>query len=596
MADNFAQTVKQQTDIVRIVGDYVKLRKSGANWSALCPFHKEKSGSFYLYPTTASYYCFGCHEHGDVFTFVMKMDSVSFPEAVRSVATKMGIPLPQREFSSPQEAREAGLRKQLLEIHEAATQYFQQSLHSPEAARAREYMTARGITPETIKTFRLGYAPESFNDMRDRLGKFFSEEVMLASGLFSSKERDDGTTGPLYARFRKRITFPICNEQGKPIAFTARLLDAVDDKSGPKYLNSPETALYTKGQVLFNLDKAKSGIKELGFALLVEGQMDCISVYMGGIQNVIATSGTAFTEHQVRMLGRFTKNVVLNFDPDSAGMNAAEKTVSQLVEEDFAVRVVSLPGGLDPDRFVQEHGVTEYTAAVRNAMRYSDYLIERAQALAATRTPEAKVKALNFLLPHIRRIPSAIVRNEFATNAAQKLGIESSLVLQELKQAAQQRLESVRAPQPRAVTEVERILLSALVLPEADSARMLAAGTLTAHPEWISELPTAAAIEVLANAPAPDNPFDAAPDPTSRALLAAALHVSSELPEATTERESLADRVRGALETLQERYRERRGRELRAAMSEAQRRGDEPMLHRLMQEKIALDRERRQAT
>ncbi len=258
MADNFAQTVKQQADIVRIVGDYVKLRKSGANWSALCPFHKEKSGSFYLYPTTASYYCFGCHEHGDVFTFVMKMDNVSFPEAVRSVATKMGISLPQREFSSPQEARDAGLRKQLLEIHEAATQYFQQNLQSPEAARAREYMTRRGITPETIKTFRLGYAPESFNDMRDRLGKFFSEEVMRASGLFSSKERDDGSSGPLYARFRKRITFPICNEQGKPIAFTARLLDAVDDKSGPKYLNSPETALYTKGQVLFNLDKAKA--------------------------------------------------------------------------------------------------------------------------------------------------------------------------------------------------------------------------------------------------------------------------------------------------------------------------------------------------
>jgi DNA primase len=295
------------------------------------------------------------------------------------------------------------------------------------------------------------------------------------------------------------------------------------------------------------------------------------------------------------MLGRFTKNAVLNFDPDSAGMNAAEKTVSQLVEEDFAVRVVILPGGLDPDRFVQEHGVSEYTVAVRNATRYSDYLIERAQALAAARTPEAKVKALNFLLPHIRRIPSAIVRNEFATNAAQKLGIESSLVLQELKQAAQQRLESVRAPQPRAVTEVERILLSALVLPEADSARMLAAETLAANPEWYSELPTAAVIEVLANAPAPDNPFDAAPDPPSRALLAAALHASSEIPATADERQGLADRVQGALQTLQERYRERRSRELRAAMSEAQRRGDEPMLNRLMQEKIALDRERRQA-
>jgi DNA primase len=597
MADSFSQTVKQQTDIVRIVGEYLKLRKSGANWSALCPFHKEKSGSFYLYPTTSSYYCFGCHEHGDIFTFVMKMDNLSFPEAVRAVAAKMGIPLPAREFSSPHEAREAGMRKQLLEIHEAATQYFQQNLNSPEAARAREYMTSRGITPETIKTFRLGYAPESFNDMRDRLAKFFPDEVLRASGLFTSKERDDGAgatkAGPLYARFRRRLIFPVANEQGKPIAFTARLLDAADEKSGPKYLNSPETALYTKGQVLFNLDKAKAGIKELGFALLVEGQMDCISVYMGGVHNVIATSGTAFTEHQVRMLARFTKNIVLNFDPDKAGMNAAEKTISQLVEEDFAVRVVLLPGGLDPDRFVQEHGINEYTAAVRNATRYADYLIERAQALATARTPEAKVKALNFLLPHIRRIPSAIVRNEFATNAAQKLGIESSLVLQELKQAAQQRLESVRAAQPRAVTEVERILLSALVLPEADSARALAADTLAPHPEWFADLPTASLIEILVNAPPPDNPLAAAPDESSRALLASALHASSEIPE--REQQNLRDRVRGALETLQEHYRDRRARELRAAMSEAQRRGDEAMLQRLMQEKLTLDRERRQS-
>ncbi|HTV07913.1 MAG TPA: DNA primase [Candidatus Aquilonibacter sp.] len=595
MADNFAQSVKQQTDIVRLIGEYVKLRKSGANWSALCPFHKEKSGSFYVYSATQHYYCYGCHEHGDVFSFVQKMDNLSFPEAVRAVATKMGIPLPAREFSSPQEAREAGLRKQLLEIHEAATQYFGQNLHSPEAARAREYMSSRGITPETIKTFRLGYAPDNFNDMRERLSKFFSEEVMRGSGLFSSKERDDGSSGPLYARFRKRIMFPICNEQGKPIAFTARLLDAVDEKSGPKYLNSPETALYTKGQVLFNLDKAKAGIKSKDAALLVEGQMDCISLYMAGIDNVVATSGTAFTEHQVRMLGRFTKKVWLSFDPDNAGMNAAEKTLSLLIEEGFEVRVVTLEGGLDPDRFVRERGIHAYAEAVREASRYVDFLVERARNQFPQRTPEAKVKALNFLLPHIRRVPNAIMRREFAENTAQKLGIESSLVLQELKQAAQQRLESVRAPQPRAVTEVERVLIAALILPDADSARALAAENLGQHVEWFSDLPTAPVIEVLVNAPAPDNPLDAAPDESSRALMAAALHASSELPESSDGRRALADQVRGALETLHERYRERRSRELRTAMGEAQRRGDESTLQRLMQEKIALDRERRQA-
>jgi DNA primase len=590
LADSLAQTVKQQTDIVRIVGEYLKLRKSGANWSALCPFHKEKSGSFYLYPGTASYYCFGCHEHGDVFTFVMKMETLTFPEAVRAVAGKMGIPLPAREFHSPQEAREAGLRKQLLDIHEVATQFFEQSLKSPEAARAREYLSGRGVTAETIAKFRIGYAPESFNEMRERLGKQFSDEVLRASGLFSSKEQADGSDGQMYARFRKRITFPIANEQGKTIAFTARALDSaeVDPKAGAKYINSPETVLYTKGQVLFNLDKAKAAIRELDFALLVEGQMDCISVFMGGIANVLATSGTAFTEHQVRLLARFTKRVVLNFDPDQAGANAAEKTIALLVEEGFEVRVVTLPGGLDPDRFVKERGIAEYSAAVRGATRYADYLIERARTLFPARTPEAKVKALNFLLPHIRRIPNAIARNDFAENAAQKLGIESSLMRQELKQAAQQRLESVRAASPHAVTEVERILLCALVLPEADSARSLAAAELGAHPDWFAELPSAAVIEVLVNEPAPDNPFDAAPDEASRTLLARALQAPAEEAQ-----ESSAATVQSALDSLHDKYLDRQQRELRAQMDEAQRRGDEAALLRLAQEKLRLDRERK---
>jgi DNA primase len=593
MADNFAQTVKEQTDVVRIVGEYIKLRKSGANWSALCPFHKEKSGSFYLYPATSSYYCFGCHEHGDVFTFVMKMESITFPEAVRAVATKMNIPLPKREFNSPQEAQAAGLRKQLIDVHEAATQYFQQSLQSPEAARAREYMTGRGITADTVTKFRLGYAPESFNDMRDRLGKFFPEEVLRASGLFSWKEQEDGSPGPMYARFRKRITFPIANEQGKPIAFTARALDStdVDAKAGPKYMNSPETQLYTKGQVLFNLDKAKAAIKGADVALIVEGQMDCISVFMAGIQGVVATSGTAFTESQVRLLGRFTKNVVLNFDPDSAGANAAEKTSGLLVEEDFNVRVVTLEGGLDPDRFIKEHGIAEYTTAVRGAVRYSDYLIERARVLFPQRTPEAKVKALNFLLPHIRRIPNAIARNDFAENAAQKLGIESSLMRQELKQAAQQRLESVKQAQPKAVSEVERILLCALVLPDADSSRAMAAEQLAANPEWYAELPTSTLIEVLANGPSPDNPLDAAPDAASRLLLASVLHQAS--GESDASRESLLEQVGNALKSLQVRRLERRLRELRVLIAEAQRRGDETMLRQLAHEKLQLERELR---
>jgi len=244
MAENFAQTVKSQVDIVKVVGEYVKLRKTGAqNYTGLCPFHKEKSGSFSVNATHGYFYCFGCHEKGDVFTFVMKMDVLSFPEAVRAVAAKAGIPLPKREFSSPEEAAEAGIRRQLIDLHEAATQYFEAQLKAPGAARAREYMTGRGITPETVAKFRIGYAPDDFNDMRDRLKAHFSDEAMRASGLFTSSQKDDDghPTGELYSRFRKRITFPICNEQGKTIAFTARALEAVDDKGRPiaKYLNSP---------------------------------------------------------------------------------------------------------------------------------------------------------------------------------------------------------------------------------------------------------------------------------------------------------------------------------------------------------------------
>lgn len=596
MSDNFAQTVKQQADIVKIVGDYVKLRKSGAqNYTGLCPFHKEKTGSFSVNANHGYFYCFGCHEKGDVFTFVMKLENISFPEAIRVVAAKCGIPLPKREFNSPEEAREAGLRRQLIDIHEAATQYFEANLKSPEAARAREYLTGRGVTAETIAKFRIGYAPDDFNDMRDRLKPHFSEEAMRASGLFSSKEQPDGGHGPLYARFRKRITFPIANEQGKTIAFTARALDS-DEKSGPKYMNSPETALYTKGQVLFNLDKAKGDMRTHDFALLVEGQMDCISVYMAGVHNVLATSGTAFTEMQVRLLSRFTRRVVVNFDPDTAGANAAEKSIALLTEEDFEVKVVALEGGLDPDRFVREQGIQAYMAALRTAKRHSDYLIDRARQLFPGRTADAKVKALNFLLPHIRRMPNRIHRDEFAADAAQKLGIDSMILRQEIRQAAAQRVESVRAHRSDPASENERVLLRALVLPEDDPARILAADQLSQHPEWYENLPAAAVLETLANAPVPPNPLDAAPDAPSRTLLALALQHPEDAAETTSREQpqTMAEQVENALHALESRRLERRQREIRSLIAEADRRGDQAILGQLTTEKLQIDRALRQ--
>ena len=593
MADDFAQLVKQQTDIVRIVSEYLKLRKTGAqNYTGLCPFHKEKTGSFSVNATHGYYYCFGCHEKGDVFNFVMKMEGLSFPEAVRAVATKAGIPLPKREFNTPEEAHQygeqTGLRRQLIDLHEAATQYFEAQLKAPEAARAREYLTGRGVSAETIKTFRIGYAPDDFNAMRNTLKPHFAEEVLRASGLFSSKEKsDDGLpTGDLYARFRKRITFPIANEAGKVIAFTARALDP-DDKNA-KYLNSPETVLYTKGNVLFNLDKAKGEMRKSDFVVLVEGQMDCISVYMAGIRNVLAISGTAFTETQVRLLGRFTKRVIVNFDPDTAGAAAAEKSIALLTEEDFDVKLVTLGGGLDPDLFVREQGIQAYGAALRAAKRHSDYLIDRARQLFPGQSAEAKVSAMNFLLPHIRRMAHPIRRNQFAEDAANKLGIDSALMRQELKQAAAHRLASVPAQRKEQLTETERILLRALVLPESDPARARAARGLSENSAWIADLATADLLDTLANAPAPSNPLDAASTDEARAQLAQALEYTPSKNEPV-----LAVQVEDALHTLEGRRLERRQRELRSQIAEADRRGDQEMLTQLIAEKLDVDRKLR---
>jgi DNA primase len=442
---DFAQTVKQQADIVKVIGSYILLRKAGAqNYSGLCPFHKEKSPSFSVHAGRQFYHCFGCGQSGDVFSFVGKIENASFPEAVRIVAQKSGIPLPKREYNSPEEAAEAGLRRRLLDLHEAATAFFEEQLRGPEGAFAREYLTGRGVTPEAIKTFRLGYAPDNFNALRERLSPMADAETLRASGLFSAREGE----ARLYDRFRRRVMFPIANESGRVIAFTARILDAnpkPGEKAGPKYMNSPETPLYSKQQVLFNLDKAKSAMRSMEFALLVEGQMDCISVYMRGIQNVIATSGTAFSEHQVALLRRQTTNVVVNFDPDAAGANAAEKSISMLTEEGFTIKLVTLEGGLDPDRFIRERGVEAYAGAIRGARKQSDYLIDRARQEHPGTSAEAKIKAMNYLLPHIKRIPQKLERDQFAHDAAQKLGIDSAVLRDELRQAALKRQDHVDA-------------------------------------------------------------------------------------------------------------------------------------------------------
>jgi DNA primase len=512
---DFAYTVKQQADIVRVVGDYVKLKKAGAqNYSGLCPFHNEKTPSFSVHATRQFFHCFGCGASGDVFSFVQKIENITFPEAVRAVAQKLGIALPKVSYNSPAEAREAKLRTVLLDVHERACAFFQEYLQRPEAAHAREYLKGRGLTGENISRFRIGYAPDSGFLLRDRLSREFDEEVLRESGLFSWKESSQGSSQPsavssqqlqiprsarndnsertsgessleagsqqlaakgqepaargqppraaMYSKFRNRVMFPISNDSGKIIAFTGRTL-STDEKAGPKYLNSPETHIYSKSRVLFNLDRAKDAIKTYDYVILVEGQMDCISVFAAGLENVIASSGTAFTEAQAKLLGRWTRKVVVNFDPDTAGAKATERTLGLLVEEDFNICVVTLEPGFDPDLFIRRKGVDAYKHALKSSQPYFDYLIERARAQFPVRSAEGKVKAVNYLLPHIQRIPSRITRDELSREMAQKLGIDSAVLRQELKHAATNRsIATIKAPVEAQVTDAEKILIRAL--------------------------------------------------------------------------------------------------------------------------------------
>jgi len=579
---DFAQSVKQQADIVKVIESYIRLRKAGAQrFTGLCPFHKEKTPSFSVHAGQQFFYCFGCQASGDVFSFVGKIENVSFPESVRVVAQKCGIPLPKREFSSPEEAAGARLRAKLLELHETATAWFEEQLRGPGGALAREYLAGRGMTAEGIKTFRIGYAPDGFHGLHEHLKGMSDEETLRASGLFSSKEQGDGGQGPIYDRFRKRVMFPISNEGGREIAFTARTLET-GEKAGAKYINSPETPLYSKGQVLFNLDKAKPAIRALEFALLVEGQMDCISVFLAGIQNVIATSGTAFTEQQVAILRRHTSNVIVNFDPDTAGANAAEKSIALLTEEGFTVKIVTLEGGLDPDRFIRERGVEAYKGALRESRRQADYLIERARMQFPGASAEQKVKAMNFLLPHIRRMPETLAREQFAADAAQKLGIGSSVLREELRQAALKRRERVEERAAK-LTEVERVLLRALAVtdPDGAEARLVAAEAVTNSATWFEHLGSFGAMQALAARGAKD-PMEAVNDLGQRALLAEALLGESRPPQ--------ANEVESAVQEVQERAMEGKLRDLRAQIAEAEKKGDFAGLALLTQQKLDLDR------
>ena len=461
-AGSFADRVKQQADIVRVVGEYVRLKKSGQNFTGLCPFHGEKTPSFAVHPVKQIFHCFGCGKGGDVFSFVMEMEKCQFPEAVRVVAEKCGIAIPKPKERSPEERKENQQRTALVEMHREAQAFFVKQLESTaEGKAARAYLEDRGLNAEAIARFGIGYAPSGGDVLLRYLKQKYAEKLLVESGLVSR----DQQSGRLFDRFRRRITFAIANETGKVVAFGCRALG--DDL--PKYLNSPETPIYSKSNVLYHMDRAKDAIRRQDFAILVEGYMDAIAVARAGIANVVASCGTSLAEPQIKLLGRFTKRVIVNYDPDVAGQTATERSISLLLEQDFEVRVLALPAigdkKADPDLFIKEKGAEAYIKALKESPPYVDYLIARARQMDLT-TGEGKRRALNFLMPYLQKIPNGLLRSEWATRISQQLRIDEPVLRAALNKAASERRSEVKI-QPELVGKsakpIERRLIRMLM-------------------------------------------------------------------------------------------------------------------------------------
>lgn len=431
----FIDDLKAQADILRVVGEHVQLRKAGVTYKGLCPFHGEKTPSFHVNPDRGFFHCFGCGVGGDVFKFIELQEKLTFPEAVRSLAARMGMPVPDMDDGNrdPEAERD---REALLKIHEVAAVFFREQLVSPAGVRARHALEQRGLSPESVARFGYGFAPVSREGLRQHLlNQGFSSSLLIRSGLVT--QREDGTA---VDRFRNRLMIPITRESGPIVAFGGR---AMESDQQPKYLNSPETAIYTKGRVLYGLSVTKAEIRRLGYAVLVEGYFDFAQAYQAGVTPVAAVSGTALTPAQARLLRRFTNKLILSLDPDAAGQGAAARSSELLVAEGFQVNVAMLPDGADPDTFIREHGAAAYREKLRNSRPYLEYLLDRAAAGLDFTRDEERRNFLDRMLSVAAKIPDPAARDQFADRLAHKARITEEVVRSEIRRAAVNRQTSL---------------------------------------------------------------------------------------------------------------------------------------------------------
>ena len=417
--------IRDATDIVEYIGGYVKLRKRGKNYQGLCPFHSEKTPSFSVSAERQMYHCFGCGVGGNVFTFVMERDKVSFIEAVRMLAERAGITLPQY---SPGQEDLSNEQEQLYQVLRAAGMFYYESLtKTTEGKFALDYFHHRGFSDDTIRAFGLGYAPNSWDALLTHLREQkFTEELMMKSGVI--RRRDDGT---YYDYFRGRAMFPIFSSSGRIIAFGARKLYESDPLG--KYINSPETPVYNKSRVLYGISQSKETIREQENAILVEGYADLISVYQAGVKNIVASSGTALTQEQIQLVKRYTNTVTIVYDADSAGSSAAMRGVDLILQNDMDVRVAPLPEGDDPDSFVKKHGGEAFQKLVQNAQSFVDFLADTYEKQGKFSTPEGQAHAVRAIVRSISKMNDELKRNFYIKHVAEKYKLYESTLYRELE-------------------------------------------------------------------------------------------------------------------------------------------------------------------
>lgn len=441
------EQIRNSNDIVEVIGSYFPLKKSGANYFALCPFHKEKTPSFCVNPQKQIFYCFGCHKGGNVITFIMEYENLNFVEAVKKLADRVNIPI---EIEDKPEAGIKRLKEQLYEIHVLIAERWHNCLLNEAAGEpAREYLKKRNLSEEAIKIFKIGYAPDNWDDTLNwGISKGYSAELLEKAGLIIKKEGTDR----YYDRFRGRLMFPIWDEQGRVVAFSGRVISG--DEKTAKYVNSPETPIFIKSKVFYGLDKTKRAILEAGYAIVCEGQIDLISCYMGGIRNVVAPQGTAFTTEHAMILKRYTSEVVLCFDSDSAGQDAAVRAFPHLASEGLSVKVAFVPSPHDPDSYIKNYGAEEFKKLIQNALVFYDYYLERLCRDNDVSTDRGKIIVVHEFGAMLKRTASPILMEVYRNKLAGRLGLSPQAIADEIKKVKIQ--QNITATDSEPIPEKEK--------------------------------------------------------------------------------------------------------------------------------------------